>query len=107
LKSSTLIDADREGNGLYHSFDTETGEGTFTVIEDCEPLLDLNQKAKNAETGNWKEEVHHVASIPPTVWANWWKEFGGNPMLPENQPRLMAKLNDRDNSKLRVKSGRL
>ena len=107
MKTSKLLDIDAAGACLYHDFDDETGEGTFRTVEDAAPLLDMNQKAKNNESGNWKGDMHHVASIPQTVWANWWKEFGGNPMAPENQPKLMKKINDRDWLKLRVKSGRV
>ena len=105
--SSKLMDIDCNGNALYHHYDEETQTGAFQVIEDAAPLLNMNQEAKNKESGNWRGDMHHVASIPPTVWANWWKEFDGNPMAPENRARLMQKLNDRDNSKLRVKSWRL
>lgn len=103
----TLIDIDSAGNKLYHEWDEETKTGTLTTEGDAQPLLDLNQAARNNESGNWKGDMHHVASIDPVTYMNIWKMFGGNPMAPENQPRLMKLLNDRDWSKLRVKSGRL
>lgn len=105
--TSKLIDYDSKGNALVHHYDDETNVGTFEVKEDAAPILDLNQKKQNSESGNWKGDMHHVASIPPTIWAEWTKEFGGSPMLPENQPRLMKKLNDRDWLKLRTKTGRV
>jgi len=92
---------------LYFRHNESTGRDEFKTVEDVAPLISMNQKARNDETGNWKGDMHHVASVPPAVWKQWWQEFGGNPMLPENQPRLMQKLNDRDYSKMRVKSGRL
>jgi hypothetical protein len=107
MKTSQLIDVDAAGTRLYHDYDDETGEGTFRTVEDAQTLVDMNQAARNNESGNWKGDMHHVASIPLTVWQNWWQEFGGNPMAPENKPRLMKKLNDRDWLKLRVKSGRV
>lgn len=105
--TTKLLDIDCRGNALYHEFDEKTGSGTFRVVEDAAPILDFNSEKRNNDSGNWKGEMHHVASIPPTVWANWWKEFSGNPMAPENRPRLMKKLNDRDWEKLRTKKGRL
>lgn len=99
------VDVDRKGNGLFIS---EDGDKTvFKVVEDCQPLLDFNQEKKSNESGNWRGDMHHVASIPASLWQEWWREFGGNPNSPENRPKLMRKLNERDYSKLRVKSGRL
>ncbi len=87
----------RDNNGVYE----------FNTKEDVQGLLDMNQQALSRESGNWKGDLHHVASIPQTLYMEWWKEFGGSPMSPENQPRLMAKLQERQFAKLRVKSGRL
>ena len=107
MKTSQLVDIDAAGKRVYHDFDDETGIGAFRTVEDAQSLVDMNQEARNNESGNWKGDMHHVASIPQTVWANWWQEFGGNPMAPENQPKLMKKINDRDWLKLRVKTGRV
>ena len=107
MKTSSLIDVDAAGTKLYHDWDDETNTGTFRTVQDVSNHLSMNQQAKNNESGNFKGDMHHMASIPLTVWQNWWEEFGGNPMSPENKPRLMQKLNDRDWEKLRVKSGRM
>lgn len=91
----------------WFKYDELTGESTIEEREDAQPLLDLNQKAINNESGNWSGEMHHVASIPPIVYAEIWKKLGGNPMSPEHQPALMKILNDSEWNKLRVKSGRI
>jgi len=101
-----LVDIGMDGSRLYHMVD-EDGKGHFKTELAAQPFIDRNTKAKNNESGNWKGDLHHVASIDPVTWQAWWNEFGGNPMAPENKPKLMAKLNDRDYSKLRVKSGRI
>ncbi len=95
-------------NGVVTYFrHTADGKIEYNTVEDTQPLLDMAKKAKNNESGNWKGDLHHVASIPITLYMEWAKEFGGNPMSPENKPKLMRKLQERQFSALRVKSGRL
>lgn len=99
--------SEEDGVKTYYQYDASEGKNVFKTVQDVEPLLDLNRRALNQESGNWKGDMHHVASIPAVLYMEWWREFGGNPMLPENKPKLMRKLMDRDFSKLRVKSGSL
>lgn len=94
-------------NGLSTYFRERNGKIEWNTVEDVSAHLKATQEAKNNETGNWKGDMHHVASIPQTLYMEWWKEFGGSPMSPENQPKLLKKLQEREWSKLRVKSGRL
>lgn len=102
-----LVDFGLDGSKIYHRVDGD-GKGTFKVVyPDADKLLDMNKKARNAESGNWKGDMHHVAAIPPGLWRQWWEEFGGNPMSTENQPKLMAKLNSSEYRDVRVKSGRI
>jgi len=91
----------------WFKYNEETGEETIEERTDDQPLLDMNQRAINSESGNWKGEMHHVASIGPVTYANIKKLLGGDPMSPEFQPAFMKLLNDRDWHKLRVKSGRI
>lgn len=93
--------------GVTTYFREKDGKFEYKTVEDVSHQLKLNKEAKNRESGNWKGDMHHVASIPQTVWMQWTQEFGGSPMLPENQPKLMQKLQSREFSQLRVKSGRL
>lgn len=96
-------------NGIdtYHYYDHDTRQTTIETREDVEPLLSSNQRKKNDSGTGWKGNFHHIASIPQTLYYQWWREFGGNPMNPENRPRLMAKLRDRDFNKLRTKEGKI
>ena len=94
------------GSRLYHMIDDD-GKGHFKTVANVEGYLDRNKRAINNESGNWKGDMHHIASIDPVTWQNWWNECGGNPMSPEHQPKLMKRLNDRDYCKFRVKSGRV
>lgn len=94
-------------NGVSTYFREKNGKIEYNTVEDVTGHLRQTQEARNKESGNWKGDMHHVASIPQTLYMEWWKEFGGNPMSPENQPKLLRKLQEREWSKLRVKSGRL
>ena len=101
-----LLDVEN-GVAQYHMYDEVNDKTIIQTVQDVEPLLDINKKALANTDKNWKGELHHVASIPLVVWEEWWREFGGNPMSKENQPRLMAKLNNKDWCKLRTKEGRI
>lgn len=102
-----LVDIGLDGSKLYHNYDPDTGKGVYETIGDAQEVLDQNQRDINQESGNFKGDMHHMARIDAVTWQKWWVEFGGNPMSPENKPRLFAKLNSREFSKLRVKSGRM
>lgn len=95
-------------NGGVETYFRQKGDKwEYNTVEDVDPLLDANRHALNNESGNWSGDMHHVASIPLALYMEWTKEFGGDPMSHEHQPKLMRKLMDREFSKLRVKSGRL
>jgi len=96
-----------DGITEYYSKDPMTGKITIRTSQDVAPVLKSNQQAREIESGNWKGDLHHVASIPKILWTQWWKELGGDPFSKENRPRLMKLLNDGDFSKLRVKTGRI
>lgn len=105
MKTEWRLLSQVEGVSTY--FRENDGKIEYNTREDVSDHLKATKAAKNQESGNWKGDMHHVASIPQTVYMEWWKEFGGNPMAPENQPRLLRKLQAREFSSLRVKSGRL
>lgn len=102
-----LLYVNPDGTQIWHYWDDEKQEGGFYQKADLQPLFDLTAQARNNESGNWKGEMHHVASVHPVVIEQWWSELGSNPLAPENRGWLMKRLNDRDYSKFRVKSGRL
>ena len=99
----------RHGNVTsWFKYDEATGEETIETREDAQPLLDMNQKALSNESGSFKGDgMHHMFSVPPTVYTEMSKKIGGNPQLPEFQPAFFKLLNSREYSKLRVKSGRV
>jgi|TARA_R110002167_G_scaffold271300_4_gene477863 hypothetical protein len=104
MKEWALLSKD---DGLSTYFREHDGKIEYNTVEDVSNLLKHTQAARNKESKSWKGDMHHVASIPQTLYMEWWKEFGSSPMDPENQPRLLKKLQEREFSQLRVKTGRL
>ena len=104
MKEWALLSKD---DGLSTYFREHDGKIEYNTVEDVSNLLKHTQSARNEESKSWKGDMHHVASIPQTLYMEWWKEFGSSPMDPENQPRLLKKLQEREFSQLRVKTGRL
>ena len=83
------------------------GKTIIKSVQDVQPILDTNTALKAEANKGWKGDIHHVASIPKVVVASWWKELGSNPFAKENRAWLIARLNNRDWSKLRTKEGNL
>lgn len=79
------------------------GDGeTFTIetIYDAEALVEQNKAITNAKEGNWKGEMHHVASIPLNVF--WDLKRQG---IVDDPAAFKKWLNDRDNRFFRTKEG--
>src|SRR5574343_1131045 len=70
--------------------------------ERVDPLLDQNQRIRNAGAAR-RNGMHHVASIPMTVFYKWkkeWKEHHADRW--EWKTYLAMKVRDRDYDKLRT-----
>lgn len=75
---------------------------------DVEPVIDENERVRNAQPDGWKGSWHLVASIPMPVWQllkDTWRALGLSKQ--EQQEALKRFLNDPDYSKWRTKRGRL
>lgn len=97
-----------DGIATYHKYDHDSKKTLIKTSDwNVDAILKSNARKRNDADKGWKGEMHHVASIPRSIWDQWWKEFGGNPMSKENQPRLIAKLNSEEWGKLRTKEGNL
>ncbi len=90
-----------------HHYDHSTGKSYIGTSQDVNPYLEQNQAEVKAESGNWAGNMHKVASIPMAVVEAWAVELGDNPLKPAHRAWFMAKIKDRDYSKLRTKSGNL
>ncbi len=94
--------------------ETRIHKGSDKIIvqrtQDTQPLLDLNKQERANESGNFKGDLHKVASIPLIVveqWVTELKQAGRDPrpFCKENRKWLIAKLNSPEFSALRTKSG--
>lgn len=96
------------GSREFFHYDAEKDEFLIEVEEDVAPTLAANEAFRQVETGNWKGDMHLVASIPPTLVPDLAKQ---GIMWPDGRIRDEKKLQrwlcDRDNMKLRTKTGQL
>ena len=99
--------------GITEHFYQEGNKITILSTGDAGARFEQNNIEKlNAKSG-WKESFHKVATIEPIMIERWRMELklkgadNTNPLATENRTFLMAKLNDRDYSKLRTKEGHL
>ena len=86
-------------------------EGTVTLrrLQDVEHTLAMNKVMKNQSAGPGYAKsngFHEVARIPVYIVEKWMKEDGFN-WFDSTDKERKAKLNDRDNSKLLVREGKL
>jgi len=87
-----LLEYDAE-RGLRIDF-VSNNDDTFNIeyFQDVEPLLDHN-KALQGESIDRKSEFRHYASVPVTVQYEWIRQYGVDPLLPENEHLLRRLLN--------------
>lgn len=112
IKVDKLLDVD-PFTGITEHFYQEGNQITIHKTGDAGVRFEQNNIDKlNAKSG-WKESFHKVATIEPIMIDRWRMELelkgadDTNPLSKNNRPFLMAKLNNRDYSKLRTKEGRL
>lgn len=95
--------------GMAESLHFGESDDTFTInrVQDVEPFLDANKRAQSDGEG-WSptREWRRVASIPPIVLEIWKKQWGVDPLKPDNHKLLKRLLNDPENQFLRVSEGR-
>lgn len=112
IKVDKLLDVDRF-TGITEHFHQDGNKITIHKTGDAGVRFEQNNIEKlNAKSG-WKESFHKVATIEPILIDRWRMELelkgadDTNPLSKNNRVFLMAKLNNRDYSKLRTKEGRL
>ena len=97
-----FLDRDPLSGAVSYFYSDETGEN-YTIVrtEDIEPLLEMNQWARNQRHGRWGE-MTHVASMPMSVWYDL-KQKG----ILEDQTELTRWHNASENQVFRVRPGRV
>lgn len=97
-------------DGLISRFiDNEDGTITVASRQQCESnILEANKKLYTLNDGYTPDrEMQRLASIPIAL-INYWRDVEGwDPLLPENNAKLMAKLDDPDMRFLRTAPGRI
>lgn len=98
-----LLEAD-PFTGIKQIFRYEPGTDTVLLedVSDLSPALEANEAFRQHETGNWRGDMHLVASIPPLIADDLYRRG-----ILQDKKKLAKWLCDRDNLKLRTKSGRL
>lgn len=88
--------------------DLNDGQFAVDTIYDVEPILDENERVRNAQPDGWKGREHLVASIPMPLWQamqSTWRQLGFS--REQRDACLKQFLNDPANSRFRTKRGRL
>lgn len=89
------------GVTTYYNFDEETGDITLEEHAEVGTLLEVNKALANDRSG-FKGEFHHVAHIPQIIVQQLMREG-----IWDDEERLKAWLNDRDNRAFRTLHGKL
>lgn len=112
IKFNKLLDVD-PFTGITEHFYQDGNKIAIHKTGDAGASFEQNNIEKLNATSGWKESFHKVASIEPIMIEAWRMELelkgadDTNPLSSYNRPFLLAKLNNRDYSKLRTKEGRL
>ena len=97
----------------YHEYDSLTDETTISYEADSSAtsfVLDTNQKIANDEDTTKKgikQGWWLVASIPPILQIEWLINEGIDVYNKDHWPRVKAKLEDRDFSKVKTTHGHI
>lgn len=90
------------GSREYFTYEPITDSVVIKTVEDVSPALSANQALRQLQTGNWRGDMHLVASIPLGIADDLIRRG-----ILYDQKKMRKWLNDRDNSMMRVKEGRL
>lgn len=82
--------------------DEDTGDITLEDRQNVSALVEVNKAFANEDPGNWRADMHRVASIPMSIFYDL-KRRG----ILDDDKALRKWLNDPDNRVFRTKPGRL
>ena len=92
---------------FYH-FDPVTHGFVIETQQDISGLIELNKTVANDARGDWKGDLHHVASFPLTIVMELAKQgimtAGGNIL---DDKKFRQWLNSPENAVWRVKGGKV
>jgi len=102
---SRVLDSDPiMGITRIHHYVPTTDQATIETRQDVTDIAELSKAAFNSkdERANWKGDIHHVASIPMTVYMDL-KRKG----IVDDEAAFKRWLNDADNRVFRTRPGRV
>ena len=91
----------------FTQYDENANKMIQRRVQDVDPYFKSNARARATDTGGWKGDMHHVASIPLVVFEDMCRVAGCDLLKKENHSRFVAMLNDPDWMKVRTKAGRI
>jgi len=109
--SGRILDIDHH-TGIIETFHQHNGKNVIRKHQNTNAIVDANRRELNNNVdGNWKGDMHKVASIPLIVVDMWREELKArghsncDPLSTENRKFLLSKLNSPDWNALRTKQG--
>ena len=111
--SERILDINRF-SGVTETFQKHEGKNVIRKHQDTSAIVNANRKEMNSQIdGNWRGDMHKVASIPLIIVDQWREELRAkghhncDPLHNENRNFLIAKINSSEWSGLRTKQGRI
>ncbi len=111
--SERLFDVD-QFTGVTETFQQFEGKNVIRKHQNTDAIVNANRQEMNSQIdGNWKGDMHKVASIPLIIVDMWREELKAkgahncDPLHNENRHFLIAKINSSEWSGLRTKQGRV
>jgi len=108
-----ILDFDRH-SGVIETFQQHEGKNVIRKHQNTNAIIEANRQEMSSNIdGNWKGDMHKVASIPLIVVDMWREELKAkgvhdcDPLSTDNRPFLIAKINSSDWRGLRTKQGRI
>tara|TARA_B100000809_G_scaffold10429_1_gene9857 strand:+ start:2114 stop:2455 length:342 start_codon:yes stop_codon:yes gene_type:complete len=112
--SKQLFDVDRFSGIIEHIGKNDKGNTIIQRSQDTRAILGANRQEMASQVdGNWKGDMHKVASIPLIVVDQWREEMkiagyhNCDPLASDNRAFLIAKINSSEWSGIRTKQGRV
>lgn len=101
-------------SGIIETFQKHEGKNVIRKHQDTAAIVNANRQEMNSQIdGNWRGDMHKVASIPLIIVDQWREELKAkgahncDPLHNENRHFLIAKINSSEWSALRTKQGRI
>ena len=86
----------------YFHYDVERDAFTIERIQETDPIVEANKRNFNDASGNWRGDMHKIASIPMDLFMQLQKQG-----ITSDAKAFKKWLNDPENRYFRAKPGRV